>query len=107
MGVWQEVAMDSLKFHPDPLCPTLPCHMGGPPLKWLYGHFRGDPPAGRVACGAIFYPFGHPTSYTYAIGHGPIPHLRLIPNFTFDHRRLSNSLGEFHHQGDNVEKQYY
>jgi hypothetical protein len=35
MGVCQGVAMDSLKFHPGPPCPTLPCPVGGPPLKRL------------------------------------------------------------------------
>jgi hypothetical protein len=41
MGVWQGVALDSLKFHP-----SLPCHTqqrpaGGPPLKRPYVCFRG------------------------------------------------------------------
>jgi hypothetical protein len=44
MGVWQGVAMDSLKYHWGPPCPTLLCPAGRPPLKW---------PA------AIFYPVGH------------------------------------------------
>jgi len=29
MGVWQGVAMDSLKFHPGPACLTLLCPVGG------------------------------------------------------------------------------
>jgi hypothetical protein len=33
VGVWQGVAMDSLKFHPGLPCPTPPCPAGGPPLK--------------------------------------------------------------------------
>jgi hypothetical protein len=33
MGVWQGVAMDSQKFHPGPLCPTLLRPADGPPLK--------------------------------------------------------------------------
>jgi hypothetical protein len=32
------VAMDSLKFHPGPPCPTLLRPAGGPPARWLvYG----------------------------------------------------------------------
>jgi hypothetical protein len=41
MGVWQGVAMDSLKYHQGPPCPTLLRPAGGPPLKQPYGHFRG------------------------------------------------------------------
>jgi hypothetical protein len=33
MGVWQGVAMDSLKFRPGPPCPTLLSLAGGRPLK--------------------------------------------------------------------------
>jgi hypothetical protein len=36
MGVWQRVGMDSLKFHPGPLCPTLLRPVGRPPLKRPY-----------------------------------------------------------------------
>jgi hypothetical protein len=36
MGVWQEVAMDSLKFFSDLPCPTLLRPAGGPPLKRPY-----------------------------------------------------------------------
>jgi len=59
MGVWQGVAMDSLKFHPSPPCPTLLCPAGEPPLRRPYSHFRGGLPAGRAAC-------AHPTPYAYA-----------------------------------------
>jgi hypothetical protein len=48
MGVWQGVAMDSLKFHLGLPCSTLLC------------------PAGSLLA-AIFYPFEHPTPYAYAI----------------------------------------
>jgi hypothetical protein len=34
MGVWQGLAMDTLKFHPGPPCPS-PC-----PLKRPYSRFR-------------------------------------------------------------------
>jgi hypothetical protein len=43
MGVWKEVAMDSLKFHPGPPCPTLLGPVGRPPLKQPYSRFRGGP----------------------------------------------------------------
>jgi hypothetical protein len=52
MGVWQGVAMDSLKFHQGPPCPSLLRLMGGPPLKRPYGRFRGSSS-------------GHPTPYAY------------------------------------------
>jgi hypothetical protein len=42
MGVWEGVAMDFLKFHPAPPCPTLLCSAGEPPLKLPYG--RLPPP---------------------------------------------------------------
>jgi hypothetical protein len=37
MGVWQGVAMDSLKFQLGLLCPTPLCPDGRPPLKRPYG----------------------------------------------------------------------
>jgi hypothetical protein len=36
MGVWEGVAMNSLKFHPRLLCPTLLRPACGPPLKQPY-----------------------------------------------------------------------
>jgi hypothetical protein len=51
--VWQGVAMDSLKFHLGPPCPTLLWPAGGPPLKQPYGHFRGSPPAGWATCSRV------------------------------------------------------
>jgi hypothetical protein len=59
MGVWQGVAMDSLKFHPGPPWPTLLRSAGGPPLKRHHGHLSGGPPAGRLACGCLL-PFWTP-----------------------------------------------
>jgi hypothetical protein len=46
IGVWQGVAMDLLRFHPGPPCPTILCPAAGPPPKQPYGCFRGAPPAG-------------------------------------------------------------
>jgi hypothetical protein len=46
IGLWQGVAMESLKFHPGPLSLTLLRPTGGQPA-------------------AVFYPFGHPTPYAY------------------------------------------
>jgi hypothetical protein len=65
MGVWQWVALDSLKFHPGPPCPTFLYPSGGAPLKWPYGCFRGDPPAGLAACGRLL-PLGS-TPYAYVL----------------------------------------
>jgi hypothetical protein len=64
MFVWQGVAMDPLKFHTGPPCPTLLCPAGMPPLKQLYRRFRGSPQGRRPM--AIFHPFRHPTPYPYA-----------------------------------------
>jgi hypothetical protein len=61
MGIWQGVAMDSLKFRPTLLCPA-----GGPPLKRPYGCLSGGLPAEWVACGHL-YPFGYPMPYAYAV----------------------------------------
>jgi hypothetical protein len=49
LGVRKGVAMDSLKFHLSPPCPTLLCPAGGPPPNRPYSRFRGGPPAGRAA----------------------------------------------------------
>jgi hypothetical protein len=51
MGVWQGVAMDSLKFHPGPPCPTLLRPAGGPPLKRPHVCFRGGSPTVQTAGG--------------------------------------------------------
>jgi hypothetical protein len=58
IGVWQGVAMNSLKFYPSPPCPTL-LHPAGPRA------FSGVafPQGGWLS--AMFYPFGHPTPYAY------------------------------------------
>jgi hypothetical protein len=53
MGVWQGVAMDSLKCHLSPLCLNL--------LMAILGVAQLQD--GWLA--AIFYPFGHPMPYTY------------------------------------------
>jgi hypothetical protein len=47
-------AMNSLKFHLGPHCPTLLHHVRDPPLKRPYRRFRGGLPARQAAC-------GHPT----------------------------------------------
>jgi hypothetical protein len=64
MFKWQGVAMDPLKFHTGPPCPTLLCPVGRPPLKQLYGRFRSSPQGGQPT--AVFHPFRHPTPYAYA-----------------------------------------
>jgi hypothetical protein len=65
-GVWQGVALDSLKFHPGLPCPTLLRPAGGPPLKRPHGHFSGSPPTRRVPA-AFFYPFGHRSPYVCSL----------------------------------------
>jgi hypothetical protein len=57
LGVWQGVAMDFLKFHPGPLCPTLLCPAGGQPLKRSYSCFSSVAPAGQAACGHLLPPW--------------------------------------------------
>jgi hypothetical protein len=63
-GLWQVVAMVSLKFQPGPLCPNLLRPAGGPTLKLLrpfQGWPAGRPQGGRPA--AAFYLGGHPTPH--------------------------------------------
>jgi hypothetical protein len=61
MGVWQGVAMDSIKFHLGPPCPTLLRPSGRLPLTAVSGVAR--PQAERSA--VVFYPFGHSYAYIY------------------------------------------
>jgi hypothetical protein len=49
-----------LKLHSGPPCPTLLRPADRPPLEWPYCHFWDGPPTVTV-----FYPFGHPTLYTF------------------------------------------
>jgi hypothetical protein len=53
IGIRQEMAMNSLKFHLGPPCPTLlrpACRLF---LKRPYGRFRVGPPTGLAACGHL------------------------------------------------------
>jgi hypothetical protein len=62
MGEWQGAAMDSLKHHSGPPCPTLLRPAGGTPLEQVasgVAHSQGRRPT------ADFYPFGHPMPYAY------------------------------------------
>jgi hypothetical protein len=59
IGVWQGVAMFSLKSYQGLPCSTLLRSVGRPPLKHPYSRFRGDPPAGQVPCGHLL-PFWTP-----------------------------------------------
>ena len=43
IGVWQGVAMDSLKLHLGPTHPTPLCPAGRSPLKWSLSRFKGAP----------------------------------------------------------------
>jgi hypothetical protein len=81
MGVRQGVAMDSLKFYPGPICPTLLRPAGGPPLKRPNGHFRGDLPTGQAACGRFFsfwtsHTLGLCNPSVRSLAHKPQPHHR-------------------------------
>jgi hypothetical protein len=53
IGVWQGVAMDSLKFQPGQPCFTLIRPAGETPLKGPCGRFRGGPPTLWAACGLL------------------------------------------------------
>jgi hypothetical protein len=59
LGVWQGMAIDSLKFQLGPPWPTLLCPAGGPPLKQPFSCFRGGSPTGWAACSPL-QPFGTP-----------------------------------------------
>jgi hypothetical protein len=66
MGVWQGVAMDSLKFHPGLPCPTLLHPAGGLSLKPLTAVlWVALPQGGQPAVN--FYPFRHPMPNTYGL----------------------------------------
>jgi hypothetical protein len=65
IGVWQGVAMDSLKFHLGLPRPTLLRPADRPPLIRTYGRFRSVPPARRAAR-SRFLPVGHLMPYAYA-----------------------------------------
>jgi hypothetical protein len=57
IGVWQGVAMDSLKFH-------LP--HASTPCRWTTPETALQPFQGWPACSvAVFYLFGHPMPYVY------------------------------------------
>jgi hypothetical protein len=53
MRAWPKVAMDSLKSHPGLLCFTLLSPAGRPPVKRLYGCFKGGLPAWQAVCGRL------------------------------------------------------
>jgi hypothetical protein len=61
MGVWQGVAMDSLKFQTGPAMPYLstPCRQA----TLGVARMQGQLPA------AVFYPLGHPMPYAYGLKH--------------------------------------
>jgi hypothetical protein len=53
MGVWQGIAMDSLKFYLGWSCPNFLRPASGPPA-------------------AVFYPFGHPTAHAVRLCPPPL-----------------------------------
>jgi hypothetical protein len=80
MGVWQGVAMDSLKFHPGPLCLTLLRPAGRLPLKQHYGCFRSGPPAGRATCGRLL-PVWTPHAIRLCLDFTRFPFTHRQPKF--------------------------
>jgi hypothetical protein len=93
MGLWQRVAMDSLKFLLCPPCSTLLHPVGGPPLKRAYGCFSevARPQGGWPV--AIFYTFGYPMPYTYGGGsESEISELETGSE-KWNHRRYDWNLG--------------
>jgi hypothetical protein len=73
MGVWQGVAMDSLKFYQGPPQPTLLHPAGGPPLIPPYGRFLGGLPT-RLAASSRLLPLWIPHTVrqcpTFLLGEG-------------------------------------
>jgi hypothetical protein len=55
--VWQGVYIDSLKFHPNLLCPTLLRPAGVPSPNRPYGCFWDGLPVERLACGCLLPPW--------------------------------------------------
>jgi hypothetical protein len=55
MGVWQRVAMESLKYHQGLPCPTHLCLEGRQPLKRHYSHFRVVLPRARSVSGRLLH----------------------------------------------------
>jgi hypothetical protein len=65
MGVWQGVAMDSLKFHLGRPCLTLLCPTGRLPLKRLYGKAGGLQPSSTPLDTPGHVPMLIPTTVRY------------------------------------------
>jgi hypothetical protein len=79
IGLWQEVAMDSLKFHMGSPCPTLLRPAVGPPLKWQHGRFRVQPSAWQVACSCLLSPrTTTPHAYAYLDLNSGFPLINLF-----------------------------
>jgi hypothetical protein len=68
MGVWEGVAMDSLKYHSSTSCLTLLHCVGRTPLKWPYCRFRGSPPIGWSAC-TLLLPLWTPHAVHLCFNH--------------------------------------
>jgi hypothetical protein len=58
-----------------------------------YGRFRGDPPAGRAACGCLLPFFCHTTPYAYdSTGDDAFPRDHRRSGFTFTGRRFLSTM---------------
>jgi hypothetical protein len=77
LGVWEGVAMDSLKYHFSLVLYVWPFSLcGWPPLKRLVGRFRGGFLQGKRLV-AVFYLLGYPTLYAYAREMGMMGIVRI------------------------------
>jgi hypothetical protein len=70
------------RSHLGPPCSTLLHPTREPPLKRLYGRFRGGPPAKQAACSCLIIPW---TPHAVRLGH-----LTLLPILTTCNKRLSS-----------------
>jgi hypothetical protein len=93
MGVWEGVAMDSLKFYTGLLYPTLLRPAGEPRLKQPHSRFWDGLPT------AVFYPFGHPSPYASGFSlyrppdRGIDPQTTSIADLRMKARKHAASLG--------------
>jgi hypothetical protein len=87
MGVWQGVAMESLKFHPGLPCPTLLCPAGGLPLEQTSWPFQVWPVCRAGGLRPSFTPLDTsrraPTGRRFLHSARPFPpRFSFVPNFS-------------------------
>jgi hypothetical protein len=94
MGVYQGVAMDSLKLHLGLPCLTLLRTAGRQSLKRPYGHFRDGPPTERAACGRPL-PFWTPLAMSFSF-YTIYPHFLCLMENRGVWRGVSKGLEDGH-----------